>query len=70
MVEVPTFGTVSVDIGYGGAFYALVPAQALGLDLAQSAVKDLVDAATKVKGKVSNKLVKICSYGPGYCTYK
>jgi trans-L-3-hydroxyproline dehydratase len=47
-VEVPGHGTVSVDIGYGGAFYALVPAQRFGLDVRRSRTRDLVDAATAV----------------------
>jgi proline racemase len=33
-VEVPDFGRVLCDIGYGGAFYAIVPASRLGIDLA------------------------------------
>ena len=59
-VKVAQFGTVSVDIGYGGAFYALIPAQALGLNLTESTVKDLEDASTKVKGtyKTVLKIIK------------
>jgi proline racemase len=33
-VEVPAFGRVMCDIGYGGAFYAILPASRLGIDLA------------------------------------
>jgi proline racemase len=33
-VDVPDFGRVLCDIGYGGAFYAIVPASRLGIDLA------------------------------------
>jgi proline racemase len=47
-VEVPGHGRVTLDIGYGGAFYAVLPAAALGLDLRQSPVADLVVAATAV----------------------
>jgi trans-L-3-hydroxyproline dehydratase len=36
MVDVPGFGPVVCDIGYGGAFYAIVPASRLGIDLAAS----------------------------------
>ncbi len=43
-VEVPGFGRVTTDIGYGGAFYAILPAGRLGLTL-RSPVRDLVDAA-------------------------
>jgi trans-L-3-hydroxyproline dehydratase len=47
-VEVPRFGPVTLDIGYGGAFYAILPAAALGLDLAASGVGALVEAASAV----------------------
>ncbi|MBM3548482.1 MAG: proline racemase [Alphaproteobacteria bacterium] len=47
-VAVPGFGTVSLDVGYGGAFYAVLPAERLGLDMARSPLRALVDAATAV----------------------
>jgi trans-L-3-hydroxyproline dehydratase len=43
-VDVPGHGTVTTDIGYGGAFYAILPAERLGLSL-EAPVRDLVDAA-------------------------
>ncbi|MFC4668463.1 proline racemase family protein [Seohaeicola nanhaiensis] len=46
-VDVPGFGQVTFDIGYGGAFYAILPAQALGLTL-DAPLRDLVEAATAV----------------------
>src|SRR5262245_6323058 len=45
-VEVPGLGSLSLDIGYGGAFYAVLSAAAFGLDVRRSPVRDLVDAAT------------------------
>lgn len=47
-VAVPGFGAVRLDIGYGGAFYAVLPADRLGLDLHASPLSDLVDAADRV----------------------
>jgi trans-L-3-hydroxyproline dehydratase len=47
-LEVPGHGRVTVDVGYGGAFYALVPAAVFGLDVRRSRVRDLVDAAAAV----------------------
>lgn len=47
-VEVPGHGPVRIDIGYGGAFYALLPAAAFGLDVRRSPLRDLVDAAARV----------------------
>jgi len=47
-VAVPGLGSVTVDVGYGGAFYALVPAARLGLDVRRSRVRDLVDGAAAI----------------------
>ena len=47
-LDVPGFGAVDIDIGYGGAFYAFLPAARLGLDVRDSPVRDLVDAADAV----------------------
>ncbi len=47
-VETPSFGPVTLDIGYGGAFYALVPAGRFGLDVRASPTRSLVDAAREV----------------------
>ena len=47
-VEVPGAGAVTLDIGYGGAFYAFLPAARFGLDVRRSPTRDLVDAAAVV----------------------
>ncbi len=47
-VEVSGHGPVTVDVGYGGAFYAVLPASRLGLDLVTSPLAQLVDAAERV----------------------
>jgi trans-L-3-hydroxyproline dehydratase len=44
-VDVPGAGKVTLDIGYGGAFYAFLPAARFGLDVRKSLTRDLVDAA-------------------------
>ena len=44
------WGPVTLDIGYGGAFYAVLPASTLGLDLAASPVARLVEAAMARQG--------------------
>ena len=36
LVETRAYGPVAVDIGYGGAFYAIVPADQFGLDVRTS----------------------------------
>jgi trans-L-3-hydroxyproline dehydratase len=47
-IEVPGAGRIRVDIGYGGAFYALVPAAVFGLDIRKSKVSALVEAGDRV----------------------
>ncbi len=47
-IETPLWGGLTLDIGYGGAFYAILPAERLGLDLDSSALPDLVQAAAEV----------------------
>lgn len=47
-IEVPGQGKVTLDIGYGGAFYALLPAATFGLDVRGSRTRDLVAAASAV----------------------
>ncbi|KAG7242961.1 hypothetical protein INR49_017652 [Caranx melampygus] len=47
-VTIEGFGDVTVDISYGGAFYAFVNAQRFGLDVTKSRTRDLVDAASAV----------------------
>jgi len=46
---------VTVDIGYGGAFYAIVDDRQLGLDVRTAATADVVHAAHAVTGRLRNK---------------
>jgi len=48
IIELPEFGRVACDIGYGGAFYAILPASRLGLDVVTSPVGQLRAAALAV----------------------
>lgn len=47
-IAIDGLGKLKIDIGYGGAFYAFVPAARFGLDVRRSPVRDLVDAAAGV----------------------
>jgi trans-L-3-hydroxyproline dehydratase len=47
-VAVAGVGEVTLDIGYGGAFYAILPAAEVGLDVRRSSVRELTDAAARV----------------------
>lgn len=48
MVDVPDLGHVLCDIGYGGAFYAVLPASRLGIDLAVTPISEQRAAARAV----------------------
>ncbi len=52
-VEVPGYGPVVADVAYGGAYYALVPAADVGLDVRASPTRELVDAAAAVTAAVA-----------------
>ena len=51
-VEVPGLGAITLDIGYGGAYYAFLPASRFNLDVKRSSTRDLVDAADSVSRAV------------------
>lgn len=44
-LDVPGYGKVTTDIAYGGAFYCILPASRFGLDLFQTPVRRLTEAA-------------------------
>ena len=51
-VKTEIYGPITVDIAYGGAFYAVVPANQFGLDVRTSRISDLIDAASSVTSAV------------------
>lgn len=55
-VTVEGFGEVTVDIAYGGAFYAFVDAQRFGLDVSQSRTRELVGVATAITAAVKSQV--------------
>jgi trans-L-3-hydroxyproline dehydratase len=48
-VEVPGIGGVRFDVAYGGAFYALVDARPLGLELIDRNLSQLIDFGRRIK---------------------
>ena len=48
VIDLPGKGKVTLDIGYGGAFYAFLPAGVFGLDVRSSPTGELVAAASAV----------------------
>jgi proline racemase len=55
-IDVPGIGRVHFDIAYGGAFYALVDAQPLGLGLVPAEFNQLVDYGRKIKQAVMSAM--------------
>lgn len=55
-VSVAGFGDVLLDISYGGAFYAILPAQRLGLSLSADRASALIEAADRVTRAVRASL--------------
>ena len=55
-VEVPALGTVTVDVAYGGMFYAIVQAEALGFRITPDEGKDLVRVGEMVKAAAREQL--------------
>lgn len=45
-LKIPGFGTVPVDVVFGGQFYVQAPAEALGIDLDPAAADDIIRAAS------------------------
>lgn len=56
---------ITVDVAFGGAWYAIVPDQALGLDLACSSAMELVSAGMAVKRSVSDAIDVVHPTDPG-----
>jgi proline racemase len=54
-VEVRPFGRVVCDIGYGGAFYAILPASRLGIDLAATPIGQQRAAARAVTDAIRSQ---------------
>lgn len=52
-VELPGFGKIKLDIAFGGAFYAILPAAAIGLRVGAEHRKALVAAARQIKSVVN-----------------
>ena len=55
VVDVEGLGTLSVDIAYGGAFFAIVDSQALGFDLTGSEARRLVETGEAIKAAVAEQ---------------
>lgn len=55
-VEVSGVGTVSVDVAYGGAFFAIVDAPSLGFGVKPHEARDLAEIGQKIKAAAAEQL--------------
>ena len=64
-VEVPTLGTVTVDVAYGGMFYVIADAQALGFRLTPDEAREIVRVAEMIKAAAREQLPVVHPENPG-----
>ena len=55
-IEVPTIGTVNVDIAYGGLYYAIVEAEELGIEVGVDQIKNLIRMGTLIREAVNKRV--------------
>ena len=56
LLEVPGVGNITVDVAYGGCFYVLVDATALGVRLTREGARDVVEQAELVMAAAEQQL--------------
>jgi proline racemase len=64
-IEVPHLGTVKVDVAYGGMFYVIADAAALGLQLTPDNGRDIVRVGEMVKAAAREQLPVVHPENPG-----
>ena len=55
-IEVPTLGTVTVDVAYGGMFYVIADAEPLGLALTPDEGRDIVKVSEMIRVAANEQL--------------
>lgn len=65
-VEVPTLGTVTVDVGYGGMFYVIAEAQQFGLSLVPDEGRDITRITELIKAAANEQLPVVHPEQPGF----
>src|SRR5271154_1456597 len=55
-VEVPSFGTVKVDVAYGGMFYGIAYAAPLGFQLTPDEARDIVRVGEMIKAAANEQV--------------
>ncbi len=64
-IEVPTLGTVTVDVAYGGMFYVIADAEPFGLRLTPDEGRDIVRIGEMIKAAAAEQLPVTHPENPG-----
>jgi proline racemase len=56
IVDVPGLGSLMLDIAYGGNFYTILPAEAVGLTLEKSNARALIDCGMRIMNAVREQV--------------
>jgi len=71
VVDVEELGKVQLDIAWGGNFYAILPAESVGLEIGPTHVREIVAKATRIRDAVNrqveithpaNPAINICTH--------
>ena len=65
-VDVPGIGEVTLDVGYGGAFFAIVDARRFGFDIVASEARQLVEVGEAIKAAADEQLDVIHPENPEF----
>jgi len=65
-IEVPTLGTVSVDVAYGGMFYVIAQAEPFGLRLTPDEGRDITRITELIKAAAAEQLPVVHPEQPGF----
>ena len=65
-VEVPQLGTVTVDVAYGGMFYVIADAEALGFRLVPDEGRDITRVTEMIKAAAAEQLPVVHPEQPGF----
>lgn len=55
-VDVPGFGPLTLDLAYGGNFYAILPAESVGLSLETRLTQQLIEAGMRIMAATSEQV--------------
>jgi proline racemase len=65
VVEVPGLGSISFDIAYGGAYFAIVDAPSLGLAIVPDEARELVETGERIKAAAVEQHPVVHPENPG-----